>query len=56
MTYYLRRDAANQWRWRLRAANNRIIAESGEGYHNRQDCLDAIALVKRSGQAPIKDE
>lgn len=56
MTYYMRRDAANQWRWRLRAANNRIIAESGEGYQNREDCLAAISLVQGSGSAPIKDE
>lgn len=56
MTYHLRRDAASQWRWRLRAANQRIIAESGESYINRQDCLDAINLVKGSGQAPVKDE
>ena len=56
MTYFVRRDPANQWRWRLRATNNRIIAESGEAYHNRQDCLDAINLVKGSGPAPVKDE
>lgn len=56
MTYFVRRDVANQWRWRLRAVNNRIIAESGEAYHNREDCLAAIVLVKGSGQAPVKDE
>ena len=33
-----------QWRWRLRAANNEIIA-SGESYWNRQDCIDAVNLV-----------
>jgi uncharacterized protein YegP (UPF0339 family) len=56
MTFYLRRDAANQWRWRLRAANKRIIAESGEAYHNREDCVAAIALVRGSGNAPVQDE
>ncbi len=30
MAYFVRRDPANQWRWRLRATNNRIIAESGK--------------------------
>ena len=43
-----------EWRWRLRAANNRIIA-SGEGYRNRQDCVDAVALVQSSASAQIKD-
>jgi uncharacterized protein len=46
-------DANRQWRWRLQAANNRIIANSGESYHNRADCLAAISLVKGSGHAPI---
>ena len=30
--FELYRDAANQWRWRLKAANGRIVADSGEGY------------------------
>jgi uncharacterized protein YegP (UPF0339 family) len=38
-------STGGQWRWRLRAANNEIIA-SGESYRNKQDCLAAIALVK----------
>jgi hypothetical protein len=32
------RDAKGQWRWRARARNNRIVADSAEGYHNRSDC------------------
>ena len=56
MTYFVRRDAANQWRWRLYAANYRIIAESGESYHNKGDCLAAIELVKGSANVPVKDE
>jgi uncharacterized protein YegP (UPF0339 family) len=56
MNYYIRRDATGQWRWRLRAANHRIIAESGEAYHNRADCLAAIALVKGSASTPVQEE
>jgi uncharacterized protein YegP (UPF0339 family) len=56
MVYWVRRAERNEWRWRLRAANGRIIAESGESYRNREDCLAAITLVKGSGQAPVKDE
>lgn len=33
------------WRWRLRAANNRIIADSGESYFNEVDCLHGIQLI-----------
>lgn len=45
MNFKLYKDTQNNWRWRLRAANNKIIADSGEGYVNRQDCIDAIVLV-----------
>ena len=27
------------WRWRVRAANGHILADSGEGYKNRLDCV-----------------
>jgi uncharacterized protein len=54
--YLVYKDAASEWRWQLRAANHRIIADSGEGYHNKQDCLDAIALVKDSKNAPVKEK
>jgi uncharacterized protein YegP (UPF0339 family) len=37
------------WRyfWKALASNNRSVAVGGEGYHNRLDALDAIALIKR---------
>jgi len=53
MQYVMYKDNANQWRWTLLAANNRKIADSGESYHNEQDCLHAINLVKGSGNAPV---
>jgi uncharacterized protein YegP (UPF0339 family) len=47
MKFYYRKSAKDlQWRWRLRASNNKIIAESGEGYHNKADCIAAIRLVQ----------
>jgi uncharacterized protein YegP (UPF0339 family) len=54
MTYWYWKDTNNQWRWHLLAANNRIIASSGESYYNEADCLAAINLVKSSGNAPVK--
>ena len=53
LTYYVYKDAAGFWRWRLRAANNRIIADSGESYYNKQDCEYAIQLVKSSSSASV---
>ncbi|MCC6779308.1 MAG: DUF1508 domain-containing protein [Hyphomicrobiales bacterium] len=56
MIYWVYKDVTSQWRWRLRAGNNRIIAVSGEAYHNRSDCVAAIGLNKGSTDAPIRDE
>lgn len=53
MNFHVYRDTRLEWRWRLRAANNRIIADSAEGYARKGDCLAAIRLVKGSGNAPI---
>jgi uncharacterized protein YegP (UPF0339 family) len=55
MEYQVYKDTAGQYRWRLLAANNRRIADSGEGYNNKADCLAAINLVKGSANAPVKD-
>ncbi|HYD37986.1 MAG TPA: DUF1508 domain-containing protein [Allosphingosinicella sp.] len=44
-----------EWRWRLRAANGRILCASGEGFRNRGDCLANIDLVKRSAPAPVRE-
>lgn len=53
MNYFVYRDASRDWRWYLRAGNNEKIANSGEGYRNKQDCLRAIALVKASSGASV---
>lgn len=40
-------DTAGEWRWRLRAANGRIVAESGEGYVRESGAKAAIDNVRR---------
>jgi len=54
-TYLVYEDASGEWRWQLRVANQRIIADSGEGYRDKQDCLHAITLVKGTKDAPVKE-
>lgn len=57
MAFYIYRDAQNHWRWYLLAGNNRKIANSGEGYWNKEDCLSAIRLVTGTGpQTPIYEQ
>jgi uncharacterized protein YegP (UPF0339 family) len=55
MYYELYYEAYQGWRWTLFAANHRKIANSGEGYVNKSDCLAAIELVKRSKDAPVRE-
>lgn len=54
MTYIYYKDQKGEWRWRLTAANGRIIADSGEGYKHEQNCLEDIDRVKGSKDAPVK--
>lgn len=41
-------DKADEWRWALVSGNGKTIADSGEGYRHKGDCLRAIALMKRA--------
>ena len=52
-TFTIYKDKAGEYRWRLKAANNKIIADSAEGYKNRSDCREAVDRVKR--EAPLAD-
>lgn len=38
MTYIYYKDNKDEWRWRLKASNGRIIADSGEGYSTEREC------------------
>ena len=43
--FVLYTDIAGEWRWKLYAANSKIIADSGEGYKRRDDALHGMRLV-----------
>ncbi len=53
LTYHVYIDVNHQYRWYLVAGNGKKIANSGEGYYNRADCVSALNLVAQSGGAPI---
>jgi uncharacterized protein YegP (UPF0339 family) len=53
-TFNVYRDAADEWRWRLVAGNGRIIADSGESYRHKHDCLHGIELVRASADAQVE--
>ena len=54
--FYVYKDNAGEWRWSLKAANGRVIADSGEGYRDRGDCIHSIELVRSLSKAPVKDD
>lgn len=41
------KDRVSQYRWRFIADNGKIIADSGEGYINRSDCIHGIGIIKK---------
>lgn len=47
------RDKDGQWRWRAWARNGKIIANCGEGYKRRGDCIKMTNLLRFSqGSCP----
>lgn len=53
MAFYVYKDVGGYWRWYLKASNGRKIADSGEGYYNKTDCVSAINLVKGAYNASV---
>ncbi|MGE8272407.1 YegP family protein [Stenotrophomonas geniculata] len=43
--FVIYKDTASRFRWRLFAHNGRVIADSGESYKYREDCVDGARLV-----------
>jgi len=56
MTFHIYQDHKNEWRWRLKAANGKVLADSGEGYNTKQACKDGVDLVKGSATAVVVED
>lgn len=56
-TFELYTDRQGEYRWRLRHANGRVIADSGEGYSSKDKALQGIESVKSNVQeAPVVEQ
>jgi uncharacterized protein YegP (UPF0339 family) len=55
LTFEIYKDAKEEYRWRLKAANGQIIATSGQGYKAKADCRHGIELIQE-GAAKAKVE
>jgi len=49
------RDGRREWRWRLRASNGRIVADSSEGYRRQASVRKAVDRVRSilTGEVPV---
>jgi uncharacterized protein len=55
-TFEIYKDKSDQFRWRLKASNGKIIADGAEGYVAKTDCQHGIDLVKKDAAgAAVKD-
>ncbi len=53
MHFKVYRDTRGEWRWNYKSSNGNVIADSGEGYRNKSDCLNGISIIKGSSNAPV---
>jgi len=52
--FELFKDKAGEYRWRLvHIPTMNIIADSGEGYHNKDDAIDGFKSVMKNGTAAL---
>ena len=55
--FQLYTDRKGEYRWRLRARNGEIIADSNEGYSSKASCKHGIDLVKeQAASASVEDQ
>jgi uncharacterized protein len=53
--FHVYEDSKGEWRWNLKSVNGRIVADSGQGYRDRADCLRGIDIVRASAGAPVEE-
>lgn len=44
--FLIYKDSLGEYRWRLIAANGKIVADSGEGYSRREGALEDVKWVR----------
>ena len=55
--FQIYQDRKGEYRWRLRARNGEVIADSNEGYSSKASCEHGIDLVKeQAASAEVEDQ
>jgi uncharacterized protein YegP (UPF0339 family) len=55
LTFEVYKEGKDEFRWRLKAANGRVIGTSAEGYKAKADCEHGVQLIM-DGAAKAKVE
>ena len=55
LTYEISKDEG-KWTWSLRTQTGEIIAVAARAYMHKQECLDAVCLVRCHGAATTSIE
>ncbi len=51
------KDRVFEFRWRFKADNGQIVADSAEGYTSKENCKAGITIVKlQAPSAPVEDQ
>ena len=53
MQFHIFQDAKLEWRWQLSGDDGKKVADSGDGYRDKDACLDSISAVKASDEAIV---
>ena len=54
--FQIYKDRKGEYRWRLRARNGEIIADSNEGYTRKASCKHGIDLVKEQAASAVVED
>ena len=55
--FQIYKDRKGEYRWRLRARNGEIIADSNEGYSSKANCKHGIDRVRQqAASAEVEDQ
>src|SRR5262245_42219114 len=54
LKFELYKDAKEEFRWRLKAADGKVIATAGQGYKAKADCQHGIEVIQEAGDAKSK--
>jgi uncharacterized protein YegP (UPF0339 family) len=55
-TFEIYKDAAGEFRWRMKAANGQVIATGGQGYKAKADCRHGIDIVQKEAATAKVEE